>query len=166
MDACRPSEVDACRPSASTMTVLQNAHGAFVPVVDRQLRFKKKAVYETAQDKASYLEAAVERASGSAAQYELNRKKVLAFCPDGAADEQLGGRLATRCFPNLAFVVRCATHAAHGSFKSAWQQDDEVRRVKTIVQEVGKFLRHSDRFRARFESKAQDLESKLPELGR
>ena len=88
-------------------------------------------------DKASYLEAAVERASGSADKYEANRKKVLVCCPDGATDEQLGGKLVTRVFPNLAFVIRCAAHASHGSIKGAWQQDDEVTRVKNIVQEVG-----------------------------
>ena len=44
----------------------------------------------------------------------------------------------------------------HGALKAAWQSDAEVQRItKAIVDELGKFLRHSDRFQQRFSSRAQ-----------
>lgn len=83
--------------------------------------------------------------------------KVNVFCPDGAPDEQLGGRLASDVFGNLSFVIRCAAHGIHGAVKNAWRSDDEVARItKVVVQEVAKFLRTSDRFRRRFQGRAQE----------
>ena len=44
----------------------------------------------------------------------------------------------------------------HGALKGAWNSDVEVKRITTqVVDEVGKFLRYSDRFQQRFAARAR-----------
>ena len=83
---------------------------------------------------------------GRDVKYESAGRRVRVFCPDGAANEQLVGRLIADAFPNLCFVIRCSAHAAQGAIKTAWRADDEV----------AKFLRSSSRFELRFQAKARE----------
>ena len=82
------------------------------------------------------------------------RRNVRVFCPDGAPNEQLVGRLvAQTAFPSMQFVMRCIQNV----IKLAWAADAEAQRVtKVVVNEVAKFLRSSSRFEANFRSKAKE----------
>ena len=83
--------------------------------------------------------------------------QVMVLCPDGGADEQLAGRLVSSSFPNLFTVVRCMAHGVHGTVKDGWACDPEVQIItQTIVREVAKLLKTSDRFRQRPQSRQQD----------
>jgi len=135
-----------------------------IVVVDLVLDFIKKKPYENVVDKAQSMRDCLERVLRGGLAPDVDKdavidrvtQKVRAFCPDGAPDEQLSGRLATEHFDNLEIVLRCTTHAIHGALKDAWKSDAEVKRItKVIVDEVSKFLKYSDRFQQRFSSKAQ-----------
>ncbi len=85
------------------------------------------------------------------------RGKVIGFTPDGAADEQLAWRIAADAFPNLRVVLRCSQHAVPGAIKAGWAGDDLSQEItRTLVQEVSKYIRSSDRFALRVGAKAAE----------
>ena len=89
--------------------------------------------------------------------FEVVRRKVRVFTPDGAADEQLAGRLTSEVFPNMAVVLRCATHAISGALKAGWAADLTAKQVtKEVVQEVAKYVRSSERFAMTVGAKAAE----------
>jgi hypothetical protein len=127
---------------------------------DRLLTFHRMSAYNTTEDLALALGEALEKACGGDDElWQTVRSKVYAFTPDGAYDEQLAGRLTGAgqdpIFPNLHLVLRCSAHAIQGAIKAGWQADELSNRVtRTLVQEVAKYIRSSDRFAARVSAKA------------
>jgi len=141
---------------ASLPSGVRHVRGQGIVSVDRLLGFRKQDPYETTADLAEHLADSLRQAAGSEGAWEDARRKVHVFCPDGAADEQLAGRLSSEFFPNLFFVLRCAAHSVHGCLRDAWRADTEVQRLtKNVVEEVAKFLRHSPRFQLRFGARQQ-----------
>ena len=71
--------------------------------------------------------------------WEKSRRNVRVFCPDGAANEQLVGRLITpTAFPKMQFVMRCAAHDIQNVINVAWAVDAEAQPImKAIVRERG-----------------------------
>ena len=75
------------------------------------------------------------------------KAKVNVFTPDGAADEQLVGKLVADAFPNMMAVLRCAAHAVVGAMKAGWEVNPLAKKLtRCIVQEVAKYIRSSERF--------------------
>ena len=154
----RPRGVQAAPHSGGhvhgSVTLINGCHGKHIFTVERLLTLRKQAAYETTVDKAAGIVDALRDLAGDA--WEQVRHKVMVFCPDGGADEQLAGRLVSSSFPNLFTVARCMAHGVHGAVKDGWKCDPEVQSItQTIVQEVAKFLKTSDRFRQRFQSRQQ-----------
>ena len=136
---------------------IPNHYGRGVQVVERVIAFRQEGAFGGTPELADLLIGALRDACGSEDLYEKVRRRVRVFCPDGAANEQLAGRLAAEAFPNMCFVIRCSAHAAQGAIKTAWHADEHSRRITTtVVCEVAKFLRSSSRFALRFEAKARD----------
>ena len=139
--------------------VVRNITGEHILRADRLLSFQHLGGYTTTQDLADTLVSSLEEAcKGDEALWEDVRHKVYAFTPDGAADEQLAGRLCgggqSPPFPNLRLVLRCSAHAVQGAIKAGWAADElSDRLTKSVVQEVAKYIRSSDRFAARLTSK-------------
>ena len=134
-----------------------HVYGKGVPVVERIIGYRREGAFGGTQDLVNLLIDSFRDACGGDDVYESARRRVRVFCPDGAANEQLVGRLITDAFPNLCFVIRCSAHAAQGAIKTAWRADDEVQRItQTVVCEVAKFLRSSSRFELRFQAKARE----------
>jgi len=143
-------------PASLLPSGVHHVRGQGIVSVDRLLGFRKQDPYETTADLAEHLADSLRQAAGSEGAWEDARRKVHVFCPDGAADEQLAGRLSSEFFPNLFFVLRCAAHSVHGCLRDAWRADTEVQRLtKNVVEEVAKFLRHSPRFQLRFGARQQ-----------
>ena len=144
-------------PATTAKTGLNYVRGEGIVTVDRLLCYRRQIPYETTEDLANLILDSLRDAAGSEEAYEEARRKVRMFCPDGAADEQLAGKLACEAgLPNMAFVCRCAAHAVHGVIRDAWSSDaDLASLIKDVATEVAKFLRSSDRFRARFSSRIQ-----------
>ena len=81
------------------------------------------------------------------------------FTPDGAGDEQLAGLLASETFPNMVGVLRCVAHMATSAMEAGWKADPLVTEIQTqVVQEVAKYLRHSERFAQIAQAKADQQE--------
>ena len=125
-----------------------NVFGKVIFVVDRLLSFRENAPFDTTEQLAEHFADAVREACGGDAElFEVVRRKVRVFTLDGAADEQLVGRLTSEVFPNMAVVLRCATHAISGALKAGWAADLTAKQVtKEVVQEVAKYVRSSERF--------------------
>ena len=144
-------------------TCFYTASGRGGLTVDLLLLIWPKKAYENLIDKAEFVEKALRRVLRKAGTDDVDAAfarvslKVRSFCPDGAADEQLACRFASSSsFPNSDLVLRCSTHTMHGALKGAWNSDVEVKRItKQVVDEVGKFLRYSDRFQQRFAARAR-----------
>ncbi len=151
----RPAPHDDGGQAPHTQKVA-NAYGEGIQVVDRLLSLRQSQGLDGTVQLAEHLTDRLRDACGGAgALWDRVRHRVRVFCPDGAPDEQLAGRLASGSFPNLRFVIRCAAHAAQGAVKNAFAADDKVADVtKTVVQELASFLRHSQRFQLRFGANA------------
>ena len=116
---------------------------------------RRENAFDSTVDLADHLVDALRQAcGGDSATWEKVRRRVRVFCPDGAANEQLAGRLAGSAFTKMRFVIRCSAHAIQGCIKKAWASDVRVEEITKIVQEVAMFLRSSSRFSLRFSSKA------------
>ena len=128
-------------------------HGIFI--ADRLLAFRRMGACATTADVSDALVDALEHACGGNEKlWDDVRRKVLVFTPDGAADEQLAGRLSAASFPNLRLVLRCSAHAVQGGIKAGWAADELSNHLtKTIVSEVAKYIRSSERFAARVSAK-------------
>ena len=95
---------------------------AGIPVVDRMLALQREGAFSCTEDLANLLVKAVKDACRSNEVWEKVRRKVRVFCPDGAANEHLVGRLvAQTAFPKMQFVMRCAAHGIQNVIKVAWQ---------------------------------------------
>ena len=145
--------------------ILRNIGGKNFLRADRLLLFTRLEGCVTTMDLADALVDALRRACGGEGPlWEEVRRKVFAFTPDGAYDEQLAGRLTgaalggeAPAFPNLRAVLRCSAHAFQGAMKAGWGADDVAGDItKLIVQEVAKYIRSSDRFASRLREKARD----------
>lgn len=138
---------------------VKNITGEGIWRADRLLAFQRMGAYSTTEDLVDALASALESAcGGDEALWEDVRQKVFAFTPDGAFDEQLCGRLSgggeSPPFPNLRLVLRCSAHAIQGAIKAGWAADElSCRLTKTLVQEVAKYVRSSDRFAALLNAK-------------
>ena len=137
---------------------IRNAFGKCISTVDRLISFRRFRPYDTTEELAQHLVDAVKVACGSEDVVWQNvRTKVNGVTPDGAADEQLAGRLSAEDFPNLRLVLRCSTHAVVGAIKAGWSACETADRItKTIVQEVAKYIRSSERFAMRLGAKAAE----------
>lgn len=144
-------------------TPVRNVSGEHFLRVDRLLAFSKMSAYANTEDLAEALVEGVRQAcAGDEALWESVRRKVFAFTPDGAFDEQLAGRMAAAGgdsppFPNLRLVLRCSAHGVQGAIQAGWKADElSMKLTKTLVQEVAKYIRTSDRFAARVTQKQQE----------
>ena len=128
-------------------------HGIFI--ADRLLAFRRMSACATTGDVSDALVHALEEACGGDEHlWEEVRHKVFSFTPDGAADEQLAGRLSAMSFPNLRLVLRCSAHAVQGGIKAGWAADELSNHLtKSLVSEVAKYIRSSERFAARVSTK-------------
>jgi len=86
----------------------------------------------------------------------MPKKRVRAYCPGGAPNEQLAGKLTTSTFLAMFFVLRCDAHAIQGAIETAWGADETVREITDVVKAVGQLLRLSSRFWLRFGQTALD----------
>lgn len=138
---------------------IRNVCGENVLQVDRLLAFTRLGACSTTLDLSEALVSALQDACcGDGSLWMQVRQKVFAFTPDGAFDEQLSGRLAgggeDPPFPNLKVVLRCSAHGVQGAIQAGWQSDPLSHELtKSIVQEVAKYVRTSDRFAARMTAK-------------
>ena len=139
---------------------VRNITGKNFVRADRLLVFRRIKGNHTTADLAVLLADALRQACGTDEDlWESVRRKVVAFTPDGAHDEQLAGRLCgggeSPAFPNLRAVLRCSAHAFQGAMKAGWTADELANDITTnVVQEVAKYIRSSDRFAARLSAKA------------
>jgi hypothetical protein len=141
----------------SEVREIPHHYGRGIQVVERVIAFRQEEAFAGTPELADLLVKAVRDACGSEAIFEKVRHRVRVFCPDGAANEQLAGRMTLEAFPNMCFVIRCAAHAVQGSIKTAWQANAHAQLItSTIVCEVAKFLRSSSRFALRFEARARE----------
>ena len=140
-------------------TPVANVWGENILRADRMLRFQRLSAYATTMDLSEALESAVRDAcGGDDLLWEQVRARVFAFTPDGAYDEQLAGKLTgggqNPTFPNLRLVLRCSAHAVQGGIAAGWKADPLSNDLtKSVVQEVAKYARHSERFAARLTAK-------------
>ena len=140
-------------------TPLPNVWGENILRADRMLRFQRLGPYASTMDLSKALESALHDAcGGDDLLWEQVRARVFAFTPDGAYDEQLAGKLTcggqNPTFPNLRLVLRCSAHALQGGIAAGWKADPLSNDLtKSVVQEVAKYARHSDRFAARLTAK-------------
>ena len=165
MDARKSQLVIRCRmamgnglPGGLSPPQIRNLSGKHVYVVDRLMDFRKSLPYDTTDNLAEHLVAAIDEVCGDDAELKREvRQKVRTFTPDGAPDEQLAGKLAAEGLPNLVLVLRCAGHGIVGAIKAAWKADPTSNSItKTIVCEVAKYIRSSERFAMRVGSKAAE----------
>ena len=140
----------------STRREIRGVHGQYVHTVDRLIALRKERAFDDTPALAQHLVEAFKAACGSDEVWQRARRRVRVCCPDGAANEQLAARLASGDFENMKFVIRCGAHSVHGAVKNAWGCDARVKEVTELIQEVGKFLRHSSRFELRFGAKARE----------
>ena len=129
--------------------MIKNAFGKYISTVDRLISFKRVGPSDTGATALSnhLVDGLKEACGGDGDLWENVRAKVRVFTPDGAPDEQLGGRLAAETFPNLALVLRCSTHAVVSAIEKGWEADETAQRITTtVVQEVAKYIRSSERF--------------------
>ena len=143
------------RQEACPRRKISGLHGQHIHTVDRMIDLRRESAFDVTADLADHLVEALRQACrGDSATWEKVRRRVRVFCPDGAANEQLAGRLAGSAFTKMRFVIRCSAHAIQGCIKKAWASDARVEEITKIVQEVAMFLRSSSRFSLRFSSKA------------
>lgn len=137
---------------------IANMSGAHIPVLERLLSFRENRAFSTTEELAAHLVASVREAcGGDAALFEAARRKIRVFTPDGAADEQLAGRLTSEDFPNMRVVLRCAAHAVNGALRAGWEAEPQAQKItKEVVQEVAKYIRSSERFAKTVGQKAAD----------
>lgn len=135
---------------------LANMFGESIRVVDRLVSFRENTPFSTTEELAGHLAQALQDVCGDDTDlYDSVRRKVRVFTPDGAADEQLAGRLSSDVFPHMCVVLRCATHALNGALRAGWAAEPTAHKVtKEIVQEVAKFVRTSERFAMNLAAKA------------
>ena len=86
---------------------IRNVSSQGIVTVDRLLALRETKAYETTEDKAEYLAEALRESSGSDEAFQRAAAKVHVFCPDGAADEQMAGRLSSQ-FPEPVFACAVA----------------------------------------------------------
>ena len=133
------------------------AHGEYICVVDRVLAFKKSKPDDTVIELSDVIVSSLRERSGE--HWENVRRKMRVFTPDGAGDEQLAGLLASETFPNMVGVLRCVAHMATSAMEAGWKADPLVTEIQTqVVQEVAKYLRHSERFAQIVQAKAEQQE--------
>jgi len=123
------------------------AFGQYISIVDRVLGHILAKPFDTTEELAAHLVETLKAAcGGDGPLWEEVRGKVRGFIPDGAADEQLAGRVAAEELYNMCVVLRCSAHAANGAIKAGWNADERARELTTAIQNVAKFLRSSPRF--------------------
>ena len=123
---------------------IPNHYGRGIQVVERVIAFRREEAFAGTPELADRLMGALRDVCGCEDLYEKVRRRVRVFCPDGAANEQLAGRMASEAFPNMCFVIRCSAQAAQGASKTAWHANEHAQRItSTVVCEVAKFLRSS-----------------------
>lgn len=101
--------------------------GVGIHTVDMLLSLRQQRGLDGTVQLAEHLVDSLRSACGGPGEvWEHARNVVRVFCPDGAPDEQLAGRLAAEEFPNLHFVIRCAAHGVQVAVRAAWGVDPEV----------------------------------------
>ena len=109
-------------------------HGEHIYTVDRMIDFRREHTFDDTTNLADHLVEALRQAcGGDGATWKKGRRRVRVFCPDGAHNEQLAGRLAGIAFTKMKFVIRCSAHAIQGCIKKAWASDARVQEITKIV---------------------------------
>ena len=139
------------RQEACPRRKMSGLHGEHIYTVDRMIDFRRENAFDDTTNSADHLVEALRQAcGGDGATWEKVRRRVRVFCPDGAHNEQLAGRLAGIAFAKMRFVIRCSAHAIQGCIKKAWASDARVEGITKMVQDVAMFLRSLSRFSSRF----------------
>jgi hypothetical protein len=145
------------RQEACPRRRISGLHGEHIHIVDRLIDLRRENAFDDTKDLADHLVEALRQAcGGDSATWNKVRRRVRVFCPDGAHNEQLAGRLAGSAFTEMRFVIRCCAHAIQGCIKKAWACDAKAQKITKAVQDVATFLRSSSRFSLRFSSKARE----------
>ena len=146
---------------------ITTGHGKHIVTIDRILTLRQADPLETTEELSSHLVDALRDACGDGddgeALFAAVKEKVRVFTPDGAADEQLAGKLVADSLPGMLIVLRCAAHAVNGAVKAGWTGQGQVDTItREVVLEVAKFVRSSERFAMRIGRKAaNDLVASL-----
>ena len=141
--------------SAHRSMAVAGLFGKYIYVADRFLSFRKSAPYDNTEDMANHVVDSLRELCGGDDLWQEVKAKVNVFTPDGAADEQLVGKLISDAFTNMMAVLRCAAHAVVGAMKAGWEVNPLAKKLtRCIVQDVAKYIRSSERFAGRVSSKS------------
>lgn len=94
------------------------ANGRYINTVDRLVTLVHEGAFDTTEALADHLVDSLRSLCPDDQVWQQVRSRVRVFCPDGARNEQLAGRIAAETFENMHFILRCSAHAAQGALKA------------------------------------------------